>query len=179
MNQEIICSGFGGQGVLTTGLLIAYAGHEKAFNVTWYPSYGAEMRGGTANCNVKISERYIASPYCKGVDVLITMNEPSIEKFEKVVRNDGYMFVNASLVDQNKKYRENIHIVKVDATALSEKVGNLKGSNIVMLGAVIKKTKIFDRSFFVDVMCQYFESQGKGRFNLKNIEAFEAGYGAL
>jgi len=179
MNQEIICSGFGGQGVLTTGLLIAYAGHEKDMNVTWYPSYGAEMRGGTANCNVKLSKKYIASPYCKGVDILITMNEPAINRFETIVKNDGYMFVNASLVNKNKKYRDAINVVKVEATSLAERIKSPKGSNIVMLGAVIKETKLFNNAFFINVMCQYFEKQGKKKFNPKNIEAFETGYDEL
>jgi 2-oxoglutarate ferredoxin oxidoreductase subunit gamma len=179
MCQEIICSGFGGQGVLTTGILIASAGHEKDLNVTWYPSYGAEMRGGTANCNVKISKNYIASPYCKNVDILITMNEPAIDRFEPKVKNGGYLFVNSSLVSEGKKYRDNINVIRVKATELAERIGNSKGANIVMLGAVVKQSKIFENSFFIDVMCRYFENQGKGRFNTKNVEAFETGYDAL
>ena len=84
--KEIICAGFGGQGVLVAGMIIIYAGMGEGKQVTWFPSYGAEMRGGTANCTVKISEEEIASPYVKQIDVLMAMNETSIDKFESKLR---------------------------------------------------------------------------------------------
>lgn len=87
--KEIICAGFGGQGVLVAGMIIIYAGMGEGKQVTWFPSYGAEMRGGTANCTVKISEEEIASPYVKQIDVLMAMNETSIDKFESKLRPNG------------------------------------------------------------------------------------------
>jgi len=176
---EIICAGFGGQGILTTGMMIINAGMESGKNVCWYPSYGSEMRGGTANCNVKISDGKIASPYCKNVDVLFTMNGPAIDKFEDIIKSGGYLLVNSSIVDENRKYRNDINVVKVPAMELAAKVGNAKGSNIVMLGALVKATKIFGKDQFSDAMCNYFEKKGKGKFNPKNIEAYEAGFNAV
>ena len=176
---EIICAGFGGQGILTTGMMIINAGMEHSKNVCWYPSYGSEMRGGTANCNVKISDGKIASPYCKNIDILFTMNAPAIDKFEKMIKPGGYLLVNSSLVDDNREYRDDINVVKVPATDLASKVQNSKGSNIVMLGALMKATKLFEKEQFSDAMCKYFEDKGKGKFNAKNIEAYEAGFNAV
>ena len=93
---EIICSGFGGQGVLVAGTIIADAGMEQGKNVTWYPSYGSEMRGGTANCNVKISDEEIASPYCDQLDILFTLNDAAIDKFESQLRPGGSLLTNSS-----------------------------------------------------------------------------------
>lgn len=177
--KEMIFAGFGGQGVLTSGLIAINAAMMNGENLTWYPSYGSEMRGGTANCNVKISDDEIASPYCKAVDILFTMNEPAIEKFEDMVKPGGYLFVNSSLVGEDRAYRDDVKVVKVDATDLAAQVKNAKGSNIVMLGALMKATGLYEKDFFMDVMCKFFEDKGKGKFNPKNIEAFEAGYAAV
>lgn len=176
---EIICAGFGGQGILTTGMMIINAGMESGKNVCWYPSYGSEMRGGTANCNVKINDGKIASPYCKNVDVLFTMNGPAIDKFESTIKPGGYLLVNSSIVGDERKYRDDINVVRVPAIELAAKVGNSKGSNIVMLGAFVKATKIFEKEQFSDAMCKYFEKKGKGKFNQKNVEAYEAGFNAV
>ncbi|AYD40385.1 oxidoreductase [Clostridium fermenticellae] len=176
---EIICAGFGGQGILTTGMMLINAGANIGQNVCWYPSYGSEMRGGTANCNVKISKGKIASPYCKEPDILFTMNSPAIDKFENILKQGGYLFVNSSIVDPDRKYRDNIKVVKIPTTELAAKVGNSKGSNIVMLGALIKATSIFKKEQFIEAMCKYFEDKGKSKYNPKNVEAFEAGYNAV
>lgn len=177
--KEMIFAGFGGQGVLTSGLIAINAAMMTGENLTWYPSYGSEMRGGTANCNVKISDDEIASPYCKTIDILFTMNEPAIEKFEDMVKPGGYLFVNTSLVGEGRTYRDDVNVVKVNATDLATQVKNSKGSNIVMLGAVMKATDLYEKDFFIDAMCNFFEKKGKGKFNPKNIEAFEAGYAAV
>ena len=176
---EIICAGFGGQGILTTGMMIINAGMDHGDNVCWYPSYGSEMRGGTANCNVKISDGKIASPYCKNLDILFTMNGPAIDKFEKMLKPGGYLLVNSSVVDDSRKYRNDINVVKIAATDLAAKVENVKGANIVMLGALIKATNIFEKAQFCNSMCKYFENKGKGKFNDKNVEAYEAGFDAV
>ncbi len=177
--KEIIFAGFGGQGILTSGLIMINAAMENGDNLTWYPSYGSEMRGGTANCNVKISKGEIASPYCKDIDILFAMNEPAIDKFEDSVKEGCYLFVNSSLVNEERTYREDVNVVKVNATEYAGKVKNPKGSNIVLMGAVIKVTKLFKKEVFVDAMCHYFENKGKGKFNQKNIAAFEIGYDAV
>lgn len=179
MTTGIICSGYGGQGVLTTGILIASMGHKSGHKVTWYPSYGTEMRGGTANCNVKLSDVEIGSPYCKNPDILLTMNEPAIDKFESSLKSGGYLFVNASLTPPDRRYREDIHVVLVDVEALAKSVGNPKGGNIAMLGVLTFITGLFDREAACSAITNYFESKGKGKFNALNVAAFEAGYNAV
>lgn len=179
MNIGIICSGFGGQGVLTTGLLMAYGFHHNGKNITWYPSYGSEMRGGTANCMVKASDSDIASPYVKKIDILVTLNEPAITKFESQVVPGGFLFVNASLVDDDRSYRDDINVIKVDTEKLAEKAGNPKGANIAMIGAVLKKTGILTFDEYNNAMTKYFTDKGKAKFNDLNTAALKAGYDSI
>lgn len=107
MMVEMICAGFGGQGVLTTGLILAEAGMKLGMNVLWYPSYGSEMRGGTANCTIKFSDKEIASPCAEKIDILMAMNAPAIDKFESSLRPGGLLLVNSSLVHE-REYRDDI-----------------------------------------------------------------------
>ncbi len=179
MKMEIICSGFGGQGVLTTGLLIAYAFHYNGKKITWYPSYGSEMRGGTANCMVKASDHEIASPYVKEIDILITLNEPAIDRFEKQLKPNSHLFVNSSLVNENKKYRDDIHVVKVDTENLARQANNPKGANIVLIGAVLKKTGILSFENYNTAMEKYFTDKGKAKFNPLNSAALKIGYDSI
>lgn len=179
MLTNIICSGFGGQGVLTTGLLLANAFHKTGKKITWYPSYGSEMRGGTANCMVKASDEEIPSPFVKDIDILITLNEPAINKFESRVTKGGFLFVNVSLVPEDKVYREDINVVRVDTRALAEKANNPKGENIAMIGAVLKSTGILSLEEYDEAMKDYFTSHGKGKFNDANSQALKLGYGSV
>lgn len=179
MLQQIICSGFGGQGVLTTGMLIAFAGHHSGNIITWYPSYGSEMRGGTANCMIKISDEEIASPYVKEIDILITLNDPAITKFEASVKPGGWLFANSALVDENRTFRDDINVVKVDAEKLAEEAGNPKGANIALVGAVLKKTGFLTYEQYRDAMNRYFTDKGKAKFNELNEKALLAGYNSL
>ena len=100
MTQELVFAGFGGQGVLLMGQLIAYAGMYEGKNVSWLPSYGPEMRGGTANCNVVISDEMVGSPVVLEPDVAVVMNRPSLDAFEKKVKKGGKLFINSSLIDK-------------------------------------------------------------------------------
>ena len=118
---EIICSGFGGQGVLVAGMILADSGMEAGKNVTWYPSYGAEMRGGTAGCNVVISDEEIASPFCREVDILLTMNETAVDHYEKQLRPGGLLLVNSSIVHADRTYRDDVTCIKVPATRSEER----------------------------------------------------------
>ena len=99
LTEEVIFAGFGGQGVISMGRMVAYAGMKKGFNVSWLPSYGPEMRGGTANCNVIVSDDLIGSPVVADADSLIVMNRPSLDKFESWVKPGGMILVNSSLID--------------------------------------------------------------------------------
>ena len=142
MMVEMICAGFGGQGVLTTGLILAEAGMKLGMNVLWYPSYGSEMRGGTANCTVKFSDKEIASPCAKKIDILMGMNAPAIDKFESSLRPGGLLLVNSSLVHE-REYRDDIRVVKVPMTEIAAEHENPKGANIVMMGAMAANSDLF------------------------------------
>ena len=176
MLNEIICAGFGGQGVLTAGKILIYGAYKANKQLTWFPSYGNEMRGGSANCNVVISDEKIASPVVKNPDILLGMNSVSVDKYEPLMKKDSYMFVNSSLVNEDKKYRDDINVVLVPVTEIAQGIKNERAANICMLGAMVKKLGIFTKDEFESGMCEYFENQGKGKFNAKNVEAFEAGY---
>lgn len=176
MIKELICAGFGGQGVLTAGKIMVYAAYKANKQVTWFPSYGNEMRGGSANCNVIISDNKIASPYADHPDIVLALNELSIDKYETSIKQNGYLFVNSSLTDEKRVYRRDINVIKAPVTEIAQKIGNEKAANICMLGVMIKKLDLFTKDEFLNSMCEYFEEQGKGKYNKKNKTAFEAGY---
>ncbi len=139
MYQGIIMSGFGGQGIVSGGIMLAYAGMVDGKNVTFFPAYGAEMRGGTANCSVVVSTDPVASPIVGNPDSLMVMNEPSLAKFESSIKQAGLMLINTSLV-ASRPTRADITVIEVPANDIAEELGNIKAANMVMLGAFAKKT---------------------------------------
>jgi 2-oxoglutarate ferredoxin oxidoreductase subunit gamma len=139
MYQGVIMSGFGGQGVISGGVLLAYSGMVDGKQVTFFPAYGAEMRGGTANCSVVVSSEEIASPVVTYPDSLLVMNEPSLTRFEKFVHAGGVLFLNTSLV-ASRSARKDITTIEVPANEIAVKMGNIKCANMVMLGAFAKKS---------------------------------------
>ena len=141
MLEKVIIAGFGGQGVMLMGRLLAYAGMLEGKNVAWMPSYGPEMRGGTANCTVIISSEEIASPVVPDPMSIIAMNKPSLDKFEPTVQKDGLILVNSSLVEQ-KVNRDDVSVVKVPANEIANELGNTRVANMVALGAYIKKSEV-------------------------------------
>lgn len=141
MYEGILIAGFGGQGVLSTGQLLAYAGMVNGRHVAWIPSYGPEMRGGTANCGVTIADSPISSPVVSEPTVLIAMNRPSLEKFEQVVVKDGIIFVNSSLIDI-KSSREDVRTFYIPANDMAEEIGSSKVANNIILGALIELTGV-------------------------------------
>jgi len=169
---EIICAGFGGQGVLTAGLILAKTGMNNEKNVTWIPSYGSEMRGGTANCNLKISEGKISSPFVKKIDILLAMNTPSVAKFEPMMKPGATLIVNDSMV-KGWKFREDIQVVGVSATDISKQLDNPKGANIVMLGALTASGELFTQDVMLDGINEFFEA--KGKYNPLNAACFNEG----
>jgi 2-oxoglutarate ferredoxin oxidoreductase subunit gamma len=136
MQTEIIFAGFGGQGVLFAGQVLAYAAMDNGLEVTWIPSYGPEMRGGTANCTVIISDEEIGSPNVRHPAVVVAMNLPSLDKYEPLVKVGGHLIVNASMVDRAVT-RADIHTVLVPANEISESLGSKKMTNMVLLGALL------------------------------------------
>lgn len=141
MELDAIFAGFGGQGVMLMGQLIAYGGMHAGLNVSWFPSYGPEMRGGTANCSVVLSDGVVGSPVVARPQVLVVMNKPSLEKFEAKVKPGGFIFYNASLID-TKPTRTDVYVVPVHANEIAAELGNDKVGNMVMLGAILATTEI-------------------------------------
>ncbi len=138
MQTEIMIAGFGGQGVLFTGELLARAAMDEGLHVTWFPSYGPEMRGGTANCIVIISDEEIGSPLVRYAQTVLAMNLPSFDKYEKQIPANGIMVVNASLVNRNF-VRDDIIKVMIPASEIAEKIAERRLTNMVMLGAYLSK----------------------------------------
>jgi len=138
---KTVIAGFGGQGILSMGLNLAQAGMLEGRHVTYLPSYGAEVRGGTANCTVAISDEEISSPVASSPEFVVVMNLPSLVRFQNHVQSGGLLFVNSSLVE-TEITRGDIDIVSVPANSIAEELGNPKSANMVMLGAFIKKSKL-------------------------------------
>lgn len=151
VHQEIILAGFGGQGILSAGRLLAYAGMLEGKNVSWLPSYGPEMRGGTANCHVIISEDTIGSPILNSATALIVMNGPSMEKFEKMVVPGGIIISDSSLVDR-KTQRTDILFSELPATQTASDMGNTTFANIILLGRLMAMTGIVSRDYFEEAL---------------------------
>lgn len=140
MQERLILAGFGGQGVMSMGQLLTYAGMIENKNVSWLPSYGPEMRGGTANCNVMVSDEPIGSPVVTEATTTIAMNRPSLDKFEQDVVKDGNLLINSSLIDR-KAERDDVKVYYVPANELAGELGNSRVANMVMLGAYLELTK--------------------------------------
>ena len=138
MITRTIFSGFGGQGVLLMGYVLSHGAMAKGLNVTYFPSYGAEMRGGTANCTVTLSDKKVASPVASNPDVLVAMNFPSLEKFLPTVVQKGLVFLNASLVEDPPS-RSDVEWVQVPTLELAQEVGSERTANMVMIGVVCAK----------------------------------------
>jgi 2-oxoglutarate ferredoxin oxidoreductase subunit gamma len=173
MQNDVVCAGFGGQGVLLIGKVLAYAGMKAGKEVSWLPSYGPEMRGGTANCTVVISDRPIGSPVIKHPRSLIAMNLPSLDKFEPMLRPDAFLLINTSLVNREPS-RDDLKVLKVPANTIAIEEGNPRAANMVALGAYIGGTGIVEPEVVEDILKQEF---GRKQQVLEvNLKAFRRGY---
>lgn len=137
MQTEVLLAGFGGQGILFAGQLLAYAAMDAGFEVTWIPSYGPEMRGGTANCTVIIADEEIGSPTVRNPRAALVFNLPSFDKYEPLVQPGGILIANASLVNRSFS-RQDINAVMVPANEIAEALGDKRLMNMVMLGALLE-----------------------------------------
>ena len=173
MKKEIIISGFGGQGGLAIGKNLAEAGMAEGLNVTWAPSYGTEMRGGTANCSVVLSDKPVGSPVFNHPTDLIALNEPSLAKFEAGVLPGGLVLVNSDVVT-DKVQRDDLTAYYIPCAQIAEEVGNPKVSNMVMLGAYVAATKVLKPETIVAMIEEMFAGP-KAKFIPLNIEAFNRG----
>jgi 2-oxoglutarate ferredoxin oxidoreductase subunit gamma len=141
MQTEVVFAGFGGQGALFAGQILAFTAMDSGLDVTWIPSYGPEMRGGTANCQVIIADDEIGSPFTRLPKAVIAMNLPSLDKFEPMVAPGGVLIVNASLVNRDPK-RKDIEWLMIRAQDIAEAIGNRRLLNMVMLGALLQKLPV-------------------------------------
>ena len=143
MTEEIIIAGFGGQGVLSMGQILCYSGVIENKEVSWMPSYGPEMRGGTANCMAIISDTKISSPIINKFDTVIALNQPSLDKFEQAVKPGGLLIYEASTI-VNPPTRNDIEILAIEASNEAAKLKNSKVMNMIILGAFLKKKPIIE-----------------------------------
>lgn len=174
LQEEIICAGFGGQGVMFLGKLLAQAAMMEGLQVTYLPSYGAEVRGGTAHCNVIISSEEIASPAIGSPTSAIVMNHPSLKRFEQKIRSGGLLVVNSSLTLEPAA-RKDIDVVEIPATEMADSLGNVQVANMVALGCYLQKRPVVPLS---TVLACLEEALPKRRHELLKINQEALGRGA-
>ena len=168
--QEIIFAGFGGQGTLSMGKFLAYAGMDADMNVSWLPSYGPEMRGGTANCCVILSDEPVGSPIINNPNTLVVMNRPSLDKFEDTLVKGGLLILDSDLVDR-MPVRDDIEVIGIPAQTEAAEIGSKQIANMVLLGALVKKTGIVSMEAIVTAL----KDHGKEKFFEINKKALEIG----
>ncbi len=173
-NSQIVLAGFGGQGILFAGKVLAYAGLKAGREVSWLPSYGPEMRGGTANCSVVISDKPVGSPIIPKPDVLIAMNRPSLDKFEDSLPAGGLVIIDSSLIDRDVA-RDDVTVIKIPAReiALEADLGNL--ANMVIIGRLLKETGLFTIEEIKAGLEKSIPASKAALFE-KNVKAIELGY---
>ncbi len=170
---KTVFAGFGGQGVLSMGLNLAQAAMIEGKYVTYLPAYGAEVRGGTANCTVSVSDEEIASPVASSPSYIIAMNHPSMLRFQNQLQSGGIFFLNSTLI-KDPVSRGDIDLVNVPANAVAEELGNIKSANMVMLGAFIKKSNLVRFDSLIDGLSVTLK--GKQKLIDINKKALAAGY---
>ncbi len=175
---EIIFAGSGGQGVLTSGLLISQIAVFKGHHATWIPQYGSAMRGGTANCTVKFGEEYIYNPSQEEPNILLAMNTLSFKKFLPIVQPGGTVLINSDMVD-GESTRDDVNIVKVPCMTMAKELNHVKGANIIMAGVIAKLTGEFTEQEGINGMNDMFKKKGKEKFEALNTQAFKAGFNYL
>ena len=170
---EVLMAGFGGQGMLLAGKMLAHAAMTQGLEVSWLPSYGPEMRGGTANVTVCISEQPIGSPLITNPRALVVMNQPSLEKFAPMVKPGGVIVINTSLVNRGSE-RDDCTEVRVAARDVAAEAGTIRAANFVMLGAYIGATGVLAPEAIEAEIAEEFSGR-KAKFIPANVAAFRAG----
>ena len=170
---KTIFAGFGGQGVLSMGLSLAQAAMREGKYVTYLPAYGAEVRGGTANCTVAISDEEIASPVASSPEFVVAMNQPSMVRFQHQLQSGGVLLINSSLIDAQVT-RGDIEIVRLPANTIAEQMNNPRSANMVMLGAFIKRSNLVKLDTLFEGLKETFSK--KKNLIATNKEALLAGY---
>lgn len=173
MQREVKFAGFGGQGILSAGKFLAEAGMEEDKEVAWVPSYGPEMRGGTAYCTVVISDGLIGSPIVNTPADLVAMNRPSLEKFEPTIRNGGFILVNSSLIP-DRVQRTDVKEILVPCNDEAIKLGNTRGANMIALGAYVACSSVVDLESILSIVETEF--QRKPQFIESNLACIKRGF---
>jgi 2-oxoglutarate ferredoxin oxidoreductase subunit gamma len=176
MLVKTLISGFGGQGVISMGLTLTQAAMAEGKYVTYLPSYGAEVRGGTANCTVAVSDEEIASPIASSPDFVIAMNRPSLVRFQNQIKSGGVLFLNSSLIQADTS-RDDIEVVRIAADAIAKELGNAKSANMVMLGAFIRKSDIVSLDGIIEGLKNTLKN--KHKLIAINEKAINAGYNSI
>jgi len=174
MREDIIFAGFGGQGIMLMGKALSYAAMKKGKFVTWLPSYGAEVRGGTAHSMVIISDDLIAFPLVKEPSICVVMNMPSFQKFEAKVKEEGILIINKSLVE-SRKTRKAINVLEIPATDMAFKLGNSRVANMIVLGALLAKRDILPLEALVDSLKNVIPKKHQDSISI-NKEAIRKGF---
>ncbi len=172
MQNEIKFAGFGGQGIMVMGQILAQAAMDGGFEVVWIPSYGPEMRGGTAYCTVVISDRLIGSPIIRNPRHLVAMNRPSLEKFAPTVKSGGVIFINSSIITIGAG-RNDVDVVSVPIIEIAKELGNVRAANIVALAAFVARSEILDFALLKKAVEAKFAQ--KEKLIPLNMKALEAG----
>lgn len=178
MESSVVIAGFGGQGVILAGKILAQAGMDHGLEVTWLPSYGPEMRGGTANCTVVLSRSPVGSPIVDEPTAVIALNLPSLEKFESAVARGGILIVNRSLIERPVK-RTDLTAHAVAINDIAQRVGNPRTVNMVALGAYVKAAGIVPLECVKTAMAAALRDGGKEKLIALNEAALDAGYAAV
>jgi 2-oxoglutarate ferredoxin oxidoreductase subunit gamma len=170
MQNEVQFAGFGGQGIMLMGQIMAQAAMHQGYEVVWIPSYGPEMRGGTAYCTVVISDRPIGSPIIRNPKHLVAMNRPSLEKFAPTVQSGGTIFINSSIISIDAG-RDDVDVIKVPIIEIAKELGNVKTANIVALAAFVSRSKVVDFELLRESVKDKFASREKLiPLNMKALE---------
>lgn len=171
--KQITIAGFGGQGVMFLGQMLAYLSNEKGLNSLWYPSYGPETRGGTANCAVTMSSSKINSPVFSEANTLIILNKPSLDKFSDKVKSEGDLLYNSSLIKE-EVIKEKVNVYPIPINDLAKELGNLQISNMIMLGAYLELNPDFSQSLVEKVLIDRLGDKRKGLLDI-NLKAISVG----
>lgn len=174
MTSKILIAGFGGQGILFAGKVLAYKGLVEGKQLSWLPSYGPEMRGGTANCNVIISDDPVGSPIVDNPNVLIVMNLPSLDKYENAAEPGAKIFVDSTLISR-KVQREDVDVYYIPATKMAQEAGIPTLANMIILGKVIKETGVVDYDGMETALKKVVSARKANLIDV-NLKAIKAGY---
>jgi 2-oxoglutarate ferredoxin oxidoreductase subunit gamma len=177
MTEKSLFAGFGGQGIISLGQLWVYFAMQQGKNVTFFPFYGAEKRGGIARAGVIVSDEEIASPLVTTPDSTLVMNMDSLPLCEKIIKDNGLMLINSSLVKEDP-LRNGLRIVKIEATGIAEQIGNILFANMVALGAMVKLTEALNLADIEGILKKFFPPD-KHQFIPMNIQAIQAGFKAV